>query len=192
MTISFEARTVDIWHCLCYLAVKTVTSRCLLIFILITPFLLPLADLYRAKPGFNAEYFIATSFVPVVVETYTGILFFSLLGLILGPWITPLITITIDPQFYHRREFGEIKSSWRSFSAVVEETNHLYFMGFGNVCAIPKSAFESRADAQLFFETALTYWRNAKGIPAPLVPEVIGVWPPAPTIADSAEPGDAL
>ena len=192
MTISFEARTVDIWHCLCYLAVKTVTGRCLLIFILITPFLLPLADLYRAKPGFNAEYFIATSFVPVVVETYTGILFFSLLGLILGPWLTPLITITIDPQFYHRLEFGEVESSWRSFHTVLEETNHFYFMGFGNVCSIPKSAFDSHADAEAFFDAALAYWRSAKGIPTPPVPETIGVWPTAPAIADSAEPGDAL
>ena len=195
MTVSFKARMIDNWHYFNYLVNRTIAGRCFFALLLILPLALPTAILYLSMlyltvPGPNTENVMAKEFVPAVIGSYIASSFAIFLGLLLGSWIAPMTTIAIDAQFCHRKDLIRHKSSWRSFSVLAEEANYFYFMGWRNQYSIPKWAFDSRADAQLFFETALTYWREAKGIPAPSLPETAGTWPPAPVASNSAERGE--
>ena len=79
--------------------------------------------------------------------------------------------------------------SWKKIQAVEEDGRYLYFRKFWYTFFIPKDAFSSIAEAEFFFDTALTYWRDAKGTVLHPIPDVSGVWPPAPRTGDSQEVG---
>lgn len=56
---------------------------------------------------------------------------------------------------------------------------------------LPLSAFADPREAQRFYETAVDYWQNAK-TGQPFTPtDETEVWPPAPAVGNSAEPGDS-
>ena len=69
---------------------------------------------------------------------------------------------------------------WEQIKGVEEDGRYLYFRKFWYTTIIPKDAFPSTAEAESFFDIALAYWREAKGIALPPAPDVSGVWPPAP------------
>ena len=189
MTVSFRTRAIDTWFFLCYLATRTVTGRCLLVLLLITPITGPAEAWYQTVPGSKAEHFAASAFIPAVLATYALLAFALFLGIVLGMLLTPRTTVTISAKGCRRKEFFERQSSWKRFAKVEELSGYYYFAAWNIVFFIPKLAFSSGVEAEAFFATALTYWRNAKGLPPPPVPETLGVWPPAPRPANSAEPG---
>jgi len=66
---------------------------------------------------------------------------------------------------------------WKDIIKVQQTVDYLlFFARNGETYWIPKRAFDSPDEAQMFYETAIFYWR-AKGGP-PVSQE--GVWPPPP------------
>ena len=115
-----------------------------------------------------------------------------------GEIVVPMgkaLTLTILPAGLRNEKWWP-KSivKWKEIVSIIDTGTDIFllrnFPGAGMI--VPLNAFTDPREAQSFYETALAYWRNAKGISMPPVPETVGVWPPAPIIADSAEPGDAL
>lgn len=78
-------------------------------------------------------------------------------------------------------------SAWHQAKVVEEDSCYIYFHRFWYAIAIPKDAFPSSAEAETFFNTALAYWRETKGIAPPPAPDVSGIWPPAPRAIDSSQ-----
>lgn len=189
MNVSFKARAIDTWYCFSYLATKTITGRCLLAFLLVFPVVGPAVAWYNTIPGSKAEHFMRLAFLPGILGTDVLLAFSLFLGILLGTVVLPLTTMAIDPQFCYRVGFFKSKSSWRAFSTLTEEADYFYLMGWRRTFYIPKRAFDSRAEAELFFQTALTYWHEAKGT-KPSIAETVGVWPPAPRSGNPVEPGD--
>ena len=66
----------------------------------------------------------------------------------------------------------------------------LFRKGFFAATFVPMTAFTDLREIQRFYETATDYWREAKGMLPPPIPDTSGVWPPAPRPSNSAEPGD--
>ena len=67
---------------------------------------------------------------------------------------------------------------------------HLWFcQDTPNVIVVPKSAFSSLKGAEAFYAVMLDYWQEAAGKEPPMM-DLSGVWPPAPHVGNSAEPGD--
>ncbi len=193
MTVSFRLSLVDYWHIISSRATKTLIGRCVLVLLLAAPFIGSSVALYHTKHGSKAEHILKLYFLPIVGVTYLFLISEVTLGLLLATALaaklTPKITITISPQFCYYKAFFERKSSWRVFLALREEANYFYFVGWLRAFYIPKCAFDSRAEADAFYQTALGFWREAKGILPPALPDSPGVWPPAPRPGNSAEPG---
>ncbi len=127
-----------------------------------------------------------------MMTTIYAIIFFSgLIGLYLRTFIAPNATVTVDAESFslNTNIFGTAKTRWKQFSRVTEEPDYFYFVGWARAFCVPKHAFDSSAEVYAFFDTALGYWRRAKGIAPPLTPDVSGVWPPAPRGVDSQGPG---
>ncbi len=77
---------------------------------------------------------------------------------------------------------------WRHIRYIIEQGEYICFIGRALAATIvPKDGFPSPAEANAFFDTALRYWRAAKGIATPPAPDMSGVWPPAPCAGDSQE-----
>ena len=185
MTVSYRIAMIDTWQYLSYLSTKTITGRCFLALFLAAPFV-GLIGLYH---GASLHLMVITSCF-MVGGIYVMLFFSGLLGLYLGTLITPTATLTIDAEFCRFKTFVGVKSPWKQFLTITEEPDYFYFIGWARAFYIPKRAFDTSTEAYAFFDTALAYWRQAKGIAPPPAPDVSGVWPPAPHATDSQEPGE--
>ena len=72
--------------------------------------------------------------------------------------------------------------AWTQITDIrLHESDFYFWLGGTKGNFIPGSAFDDRRDAQLFFETAVQYWRAAKSGQIASGPAIQnGVWPPAP------------
>ena len=191
MTVSYRPSMTDNWHQFRHFFTQTILGRCLLVFFLVIPFVAPVAffhtvSLHHASPSHHAAlgprfyHLMAITSVVMVAATYAIILFCGLLSLCLGAFILPKTTITVNSETVTLSVSTTEKLGWKQFSAVEEEPDHFYFVGWKRAFLVPKRAFSSSAEAYAFFDLASDYWRKAKGIaPAP-PPNTNGVWPPAP------------
>ncbi len=200
MTISYRMSMTDNWHQIRCIFTKTILGKCLLVFFLVIPFVAPVvfyhvASSHPALPSHHAapsprfDHLAAITSLIVVSAFYAIILFGGLIGLYLATLILPRTTITVEPEFLTLSILTTEKLRWKQFSAVAEEADHFYFVGWKRAFLVPKRAFNSSAEAESFFDTALVYWRKATGIVPPPAPNVSGVWPPAPRAGDSQELG---
>ena len=77
--------------------------------------------------------------------------------------------------------WGYNRVRWKEVTDIVETGQHIFFcQNVPTAIVVPKLAFTGEKQADAFLEQAMRYWREAKGIPALLVPNTTGVWPPAP------------
>ncbi len=181
----------DVWNYICYLACKTVSGRILAVLVLSSPLLMGLLQLYTTPLHTSYHHFLAHHFWFITGLMYlsTSVVMTGLLSL--ATLTTAERTVTISKECYRISGLTSFKSSWRDFSHLAEESNYFYFDGWRRAIQIPKRAFRSPAEAERFFEAAMVYWCEARGLPLPPpVPEIVGVWPPAPVVGNSAEPGD--
>lgn len=201
MTVTYRDSMIDTWHYLSYLSTKTIMGRCLLAFILVAPIvggiveyhiasLHQTASLHHTSLSPKRQHFLLLVVLLVIGGTYAYLSFCILLGLCLGTLIIRTRTFTIDPEYCRLKTFMGGKIRWTSFSSVIDDADYFYFVGWSRIVHIPKRAFDSSAEAYAFFETALGYWRKAKGIAPPPTPDTSGVWPPAPRVGDSQELGE--
>ncbi len=187
MTVSFRTRAIDTWFYLCHLATRTITGRCFLAFALTAPILgLALGTYQSAPASLTRHHWMIIWFA--TGATYIYLAFCIFLGALLST-IRPATIITIEPEFCSRKGFLKYKSSWRAFLALREDADYFYFLGWVRTFYIPKWAFDSRAESEAFYDTALGCWHIARGTTPPIVPKVTSAWPPAPRPANSAEPG---
>ena len=190
MTVSFRTRIIDIWYCFSHLITTTITGRCVLALFLAAPAVLPALAILWSVPGSKMQHMMMLLFFPVIGGFYLAFTLGGIIGAWLSSVLMPKTKITIDSQFCYRKDVFAIKSSWRAFLTLTEEADYYFFTGWWCVFYIPKAAFEGHAEADAFYQTALGFWRKAKGLPAPtLVPDTIGSWPPSPRPGNSAEPG---
>lgn len=82
-------------------------------------------------------------------------------------------------------------AAWQDVLGIEETAQDLFvFAKKGPSYAIPKRVFGSPEQMQEFLQSARLYWHSAKtGLSLP-TPDDETVWPPAPRVANSAEPGD--
>ncbi len=194
MTVTYRKNLNDVRREYAYLATRTVIGRLSLAFILLFPIAGPALALYTTKPGSKAEHLAVAAFLPTLGLTYMLLAFCVLIGGYLATLIMPKFTITLEPERCKMIYFRLFKTPWRKFQRMAEEPDFFYFLGWRRMIFIPKHAFASRAEADRFFYTALTYWHEAKGTvppPPPAPPDPSGVWPPAPQTLAAQEPGAA-
>ena len=86
---------------------------------------------------------------------------------------------------------GRRPLSWQRVSGVFQEAEHITIC-YENFAAlvIPYRAFPNEQAAKDFYTESVYYWHEAKGMTPPPIPDMSGVWPPAPRPSNSAEPGD--
>ena len=113
----------------------------------------------------------------------------------------PLSTTEISPSllcFDKRRMLDEdelvlepVEAKWGDVSSIHWHEGDIVFLCSGRVSNnfIPKTAFASPQEAELFYSTARQHWEAVKFGTADLGQDRI-VWPPAPRSGNSAEPGD--
>jgi hypothetical protein len=190
--VTYKKTTGDAWNHICYLSNKTVSGRIFTIVMLSFPLLANLQQICTTPPHTSYHKFLVhhlwfiMSFMYLSGSTImTGSLF-----------ATPTAvehTVTISKEGYRISRLGSFKSSWRDFSRLAEESDYFYLVGWRRAIQIPKRAFRSPTEAERFFEAALSYWCEARGLPLtpPPNPDTAGVWPPAPRPGNSAEPGDS-
>ncbi len=76
---------------------------------------------------------------------------------------------------------------WKRITEIVDTGEYICFcQNYPTAVAVPKRAFPNQGQSAAFLEQATRYWREAKGLPEPSVPDTAGVWPPAPRPGDSA------
>ena len=198
MTVSYRPSMTDNWHQFRYLFTKTILGKCLLVLFLVTPFVAPIAfyhglSLHHTSPSHHAApsprfyHLMAIVSLIMVATTYAILLFSGLIGLYLGTLLAPDLTITIDSAFFGLKTSRSAKTRWKLISTIEEEAGYFCFVGRMRTFLVPKRAFNSSAEADAFFQMALGYWREAKGIVPPPAPDVSGVWPPAPRTGDFRE-----
>ncbi len=86
---------------------------------------------------------------------------------------------------------GKLSFLWQRVSNISQEAEHLTICSENYIAlVVPRRAFPNEQAAEGFYTAALAYWHEAKGTMPPPVPEIAGVWPPAPRPGNSAEPGD--
>ena len=196
MTVSYRTSMTDTWQYLTYLSTQTVGGRCLLPFILASPLLGPLMGLYhdgtfyRAAHGLRVGHLVWLVFWLAVGVTYIFVGLATWLNLYLGTLVAFNMTLTIDAEFCRLQTSTTVKYRWKQFLTIAEGPDFFYFIGWTQAFYVPIRAFNSSAEAYAFFDTALGYWRAAKGIAPPPGPDVSGDWPPAPRVGDSQEPGE--
>ncbi len=198
MTVSFQTRTIDNWHYISHLVTTTITGRCFFGLYLAAPAVFFAWAMYHIAPGpkmqhMKMQHMMMLFFLPVTGGFYLLCALAVIIGLFLGSAIAPRTTITIDSQFCCRETLFKQKAAWTAFASLTEGVDHYFFTGWRYAFFLPKLAFDSRAEADAFYRTALLFWREAKGLPEPsipAVPNVSRVWPPAPRPGNSAEPGD--
>ena len=162
--------------------------------VLLAPLLGAAVAFFSTTPGSKAEHFVAMALLPMIVATYALLAFIMLPVVYVAAWIMPPITVALEPGHCCMIYLRSMKTPWRSFQRMIDEPNFFYFWGWQRLVFIPKHAFASRAEADRFFQMALTYWHEAKGTvppPPPAPPDLSGVWPPAPQTAAAQEPGAA-
>lgn len=101
-------------------------------------------------------------------------------------------TVQITPKgIWVKTEQNALLLKWRYIRYIVEQGEYNCIVNGGLAATvIPKVAFNNPAEAYKFFDTALAFWREAKGIAPPPSPDVLGVWPPVPRTGDSQELGE--
>jgi len=126
---------------------------------------------------------LATCFGPISFVLFTS--FFL--------WSGATRTLTLqNPGIVIHVKASKNVISWKRVSTIFKNTEYVAICSDNfNALVIPCRAFPSEQAAEDFYATALLYWHEAKGTTPPPA-SIAGVWPPAPAIADSAEPGDAL
>ena len=87
---------------------------------------------------------------------------------------------------------GKNVISWNRVTAIFRNTEYLAICsGDLNALVVPVRAFPSEQEATEFYAAALDFWHEAKGMLPPPAQDTSKVWPPAPAIANSAEPGES-
>ena len=86
---------------------------------------------------------------------------------------------------------GKNVVSWKRVTAIFKNAEYLAICsGDLNALVVPVHAFPGEQEATEFYDAALNFWHEAKGTLPPPAQNASEVWPPAPTVANSAEPGD--
>ncbi len=180
MEVCYKYRPRDLLQIYIYRFNSSVEGKIGFVVWLLIPFLIYTFDWFR---GINA---------------FTSPDLGQLLGWLIGsisPFLFPLlrpslVVVFIDPQgFTATVKSLSNESTWREVKSVEEDGYYIYFRKAWRALAIPKDAFASSREVEMYFHKALFCWREANGIPSPPVPDVSGVWPPAPRHTDSQELG---
>ncbi len=89
--------------------------------------------------------------------------------------------VSIDQNwFFEETSAREIKYTWGSFESVEENTRYFFlFLSRNLAFTVPKRAFASPHEAELFANTARRYLDAAK-TRTPVTADDAAVWPPAP------------
>jgi len=180
MEITYSSTRCDQWRCHVYV----MSHRPLEIFsLLVGPF--------------TVSFWLIPFYHPLGLWAYPAAFLTALLGLALilagllhamivqrlpTPASQRICTTAISPEGF--RDVTPDKTMeyvWTQISDIRLHENDFYFwVGGTKGNFIPSSAFDDRREAQLFFETAVQYWRAAKSGQAAVLPSRDGVWPPAP------------
>jgi hypothetical protein len=101
-------------------------------------------------------------------------------------------TAQITPEgVWVKTEQNTMLLQWRHIRYIVEQGEYNCIVTRALAATvIPKTAYHNPKEANAFIEQAEHYWHQAKGITPPPGPDVSGVWPPAPRVGDSQEPGE--
>jgi len=87
---------------------------------------------------------------------------------------------------------GKNVVSWKRVTAIFKNTEYLVICsGDLNALVVPVHAFPSEQEATEFYDAALDFWHEAKGMRPPPAQDNSKVWPPAPTVTNSAEPRES-
>lgn len=194
MTVTYRNNMGDVWHTFVYLATRTVFGRLLLALVLIFPLAGPALFFFNMSPGSKAEHFPVIAGLSAFGIMCVALALGTLLGVYLGKLASPQMTVTLEPECccvsnVILSRLGKGKLPWRSFQRMSNEPDFFCFFGWRSMVFIPKLAFASRDEANRFFQTALSYWYEAKGMTSPAPPDLSGVWPPAPQTTAAQEPG---
>ena len=189
MTVSYRISTTDAYHSLLCFLTRTGGGWFCLAYGLLTPVIRSAFRLYQTVPSSRMGQALVHSFLPQIGVSYLACITVSFLWVFLSPYARPVVTTAIDNKCLRQHRLLNVKTSWQQFQALTEEGDYLHFFGRGRVFVVPKQAFPSNAEADAFFEAALGYCREAKGIVTPPDADVSGVWPPAPHAGDSQELG---
>lgn len=194
MTVTYRNNASDVWHMLVYLATRTVFGRLFLAFMLIFALAGPALFFFNTPPGSKAEHFPVIACLSALGIMCVALALGTLLGVYLGKLVSPQMTVTLEPECccvsnVILSRLGKGKLPWRNFQRMSDEPDFFCFFGWRSMVFIPKLAFASRAEANRFFQTALTYWHEVKGTVPPAPPDLSRVWPPAPQTTTAQEPG---
>ncbi len=162
MTVTFQPRGTDTLHFLRHVVTKTVLGACVALFVLSIPPILVFAVASPAASDPHDKPLTLAASLAVLIFPYSLLSLALLLGAAVTPWIAPPVTVTLSPELCRLEAIYTQDIPWRSFSSITEEAGHFYFAYWKRTVFVPVSAFPDRAAADAFFQTALTYWREAK------------------------------
>ena len=165
----------------------------LLLLLFPLPVLFLLGIFVRPDLTASSNFLFALNFT----EVWAGLCIFLTLGTIYSHATVMRKTrsVTLSSAGYSLKYWRpEYVAKWSECKGVMcTATDILIFDGaYGFGLDVPLNAFADPREAQRFYETAVGYWQSAK-TGQPFTPaDATEVWPPAPQLSNSAEPGDAL
>lgn len=92
-------------------------------------------------------------------------------------------SVDVSPEWFSERTaVTDTKNAWVMIEAIEEDKTHFFFF-LSKILAfiVPKRAFSSPAEAQIFVDKSHRYWQAAKN-GTPVTAEDGAVWPPAPCL----------
>ena len=164
MTITFQPRGTDTLHFLRHAVTKTVLGACGALLVLSIPLIIFFGAVLPASTSDPHDKLPLAVTLSILVFPYVVLGLGLLLGAVITPWLAPPMTVTLSPKLCRLEAIYPQDIPWRSFSGLTEEAGHFYFAYWKRTVFVPVSAFPNRTAADAFFQTALTYWREAKGV----------------------------
>ena len=182
MSVTYTAGWLTLWRGLLYMTFCHPRRLWLLPFLLLPlPFLVWL----------NTDFWTATGIVGAWAGFWIGFLLFAIAGSAGTQAGKACTTALLEGGLRDETWPRQTVIQWSAVTGIVCTQGSVFLFRRGIFAAtfLPASAFSDPRQAHQFYETAVAYWREAKGLP-PLVPDTAGVWPPAPRSGNSAQLGD--
>lgn len=183
MEITYSSTRCDQWRCNLYsILLRPQSCRNLLVFLVLTA----LCHAWLARPSSRV---LGWEMLLIFMVALLGAILIHALLLhaeiairLPTPVSQRICTTRISPASFQDIMLEKtLEYRWDQITDIRLRGGDFYFwIGDTKANFIPKTAFDDRRDAQLFFETAVQYWRAAKSGQAAVLPSRDGVWPPAP------------
>ena len=168
MTITFQPQGRDNLNFFRHAITKTVLGACGALFVLSLPLIIFFGAILPVSISDPHDKLPLAETLAMLLVPYVLLGLGVLLGVAITPYAALPMTVTLSPECCRVEAIFAQDIPWRSFKGLTEDAGYFYFASWKRTVFVPVSAFPNRAAADAFFQSALSYWREAKAATKPM------------------------